>query len=89
MIRKVALGGQAAWTLVLRLALLMGWLSLSGSFLGLAAAVRTLLLGLVVGMDLLVVVPALPAEEEQNLLSVATHSTTIHYQVRVAKMPVF
>lgn len=53
----------------------LGWLLLSGGFLGLPAAVGTLFLRLVMRVRFLVVVTALPAEEEQNLLRVAgTHT---------------
>lgn len=47
------------------------------SFLRLATAVGTLLLSLVMGMGLFVVVAALAAEEEQNLLSVASHAASV------------
>ena len=53
-------------------ALLMGWLCLSGGFLGLATAIGTPLLSFEVGMGLFVVVAALTAEKEQNLLRVPT-----------------
>ncbi len=54
----------------LRLGVLLGL----RCFLGLAATIRPLLLRFVVWMRFLVVVAALPAEKEQNLLRVAgTH----------------
>lgn len=64
-----------------------GLLRLSGGFLGLATAVGTLLLGLVMGMGLFVEMAAFPAEEEQNLLRVATHIDSLRRQSRVVKMP--
>jgi hypothetical protein len=64
------------------LALLMGPLDLSGlggGFLRLATAIGTLLLSLVVRMSFLVVLAALAAEEEQNLLRVSTHINNVRY----------
>jgi hypothetical protein len=70
------------------LALLLGFASLSR--LRFAPPVGTLLLGLVVRMSLFVVLAALPAEEEQNLLRVAgTHTDSVRsWRVSVKRVTV-
>jgi len=53
-------------------------LGLSGGFLRLSTAVGALFLSLVMGMGLFVIVAALAAEEEQNLLRVsASHASSL------------
>jgi len=66
-------------TLALLLAMLLGL----SSFFGLAATIRPLLLRSIMGVRLFVVVPALAAEEEQNLLRVFTHGVS-HFGVGIA-----
>lgn len=72
MIRKTACSGLSGQRASLKLGGLMALLRLGGGFFRLATAVGALLLSLVVGMGLFVVFAALSAEEEQNLLRVAT-----------------
>ena len=64
---------------------LLGLGGLGGGFFGLAAAVRTLLLGFVVGMGLLVVLAALPAEEEQNPLRISAHAHNLRHWSPIEK----
>jgi uncharacterized membrane protein AbrB (regulator of aidB expression) len=72
-------------TLAVVLALLLGWLfSLSG--FGLAPSIGSLLLGLVVWVRLLMVLGALPAEKEQNLLRVSgAHAASLRAWRTVVK----
>ncbi len=76
---QFALAGLA---LLLRL---FGLRGLSGGFLRLSTAVGTLLLRLVMGMGLFVILAALAAEEEQNLLRVPTHARSLRHWLLIGK----
>jgi hypothetical protein len=67
------------------LALLLGW-PFSLSVFGLAPSIGSLLLGAIVRVRLLVVLGALPAEKEQNLLRVSgAHAASLRPWYAVVK----